>query len=58
MGLAIPRPAMRKREAKWIARRLKRHHELMVQLQAGGFSKDDASKIAYDMLLEEERVSK
>ena len=48
MGLAIPRPQMRKREARRIKLRLAKHNELMREYIAQGHSLEKASALAYD----------
>jgi hypothetical protein len=53
MGIAIPRPAMRAREARITHQRLKRHSELMSQFITEGLSRDDASKKAFSLVIAE-----
>jgi hypothetical protein len=50
MGLAIPRPAMRKGEERQVRARLTRHVELTAQFQAEGLSRDEASKKAFQII--------
>jgi hypothetical protein len=50
MGLAIPRPAMRKGEERKVRARLQRHVELTAQFQAEGLSRDEASKKAFQII--------
>jgi hypothetical protein len=50
MGLAIPRPAMRKGEERRIRERLQRHVELTAQFVSEGLSRDEASKKAFQII--------
>jgi len=53
MGLIIPRPSIRQREARIITARLKRHAELTLKFISEGMDKDYSSKKAYDQVLTE-----
>lgn len=55
MGIAIPRPQMRSRERRNIEARLRRHAELMRELEERGMPRRDASSEAMRMLEKEER---
>jgi hypothetical protein len=46
MGVAVPRPTIRKREAADTESKLRRHAELMAKFQAEGFSRNEASRRA------------
>lgn len=54
MGIIIPRPPMRRRESKWIESRLRRHAELMSDLERKGMARNAASSEAMRMLEQEE----
>jgi hypothetical protein len=50
MGITIPRPAMRKRERRIVEDRLRLHAEFMRRLEELGFSREDASRRAFQMI--------
>ena len=50
MGIINPRPAMRGRERRAIENRLRLHAEFTRRLEAEGFSRDEASRKAFDMI--------
>jgi hypothetical protein len=54
MGIIIPRPPMRKREARHIEARLRRHAEIMRELEAAGMDRSAASSEAMRVLEHEE----
>lgn len=54
MGIVIPRPPMRRRESKQIESRLRRHAELMADLERRGMARAAASNEAMRMLEREE----
>jgi hypothetical protein len=54
MGIAIPRPQMRSRERRNIEARLRRHAELMRELEERGMTRKDASSEAMRKLEKEE----
>jgi hypothetical protein len=58
MGIAIPRPPMRKREARKIAARLVRHAKFMAEFEANGMDREAASQAAMHALLAEEREAR
>jgi len=47
MGIAIPRPQMRKRERRQIEERLRRHAELTRQFESEGMTREEASRRAF-----------
>ena len=47
MGIAIPRPTMRRKEARIVKARLRRHKELMDKHIAEGMTRSDASALAF-----------
>lgn len=48
MGIANPRPAMRSREARVVALKLRFHANLMDELVAGGMDRAEASRVAME----------
>jgi hypothetical protein len=47
MGIAVPRPAMRAKESRVIAARLRRFDELLKELLDKGVGRDEAKRIAF-----------
>jgi hypothetical protein len=51
MGIMVPRPAMRRREARIVVSTLKKHEDLTLLIQFGtGVSHEWASKVAYNII--------
>jgi hypothetical protein len=50
MGIIVPRPAMRRREARRIKSALERHLEIMFILELGGVSHTFSSEIAFNIV--------
>lgn len=50
MGIAIPRPQMRKKERRTIEANLARHHDLMKKYEADGLDREAASEKAMQEL--------
>lgn len=53
MGIVVPRPALRAGGNRRIRNRLARHKVLTDELIAGGMSLEEASRIAFRQVLEE-----
>ena len=50
MGIMVPRPAMRRREARIVTNTLKKHEDLTTLIQLGGTSHEWASKVAFNII--------
>lgn len=50
MGIINPRPALRAKGNRDIINNLKRHSDLTVLLTASGINKEEASRLAYNIL--------